>query len=231
MLLTLCMIFPLVQTGELILRKSVFNLPELIVLFTGFLCIGVARLSSSNIIQITFGNFIDFKTEIAFTDSIKTNPFGSFLLLVNFLVSFTLLFLLSAKVYLNRELDQIFFAAGLTCVVALIFLTSSILIAFVTGDSSSMRFGQFLNVNFIHTIGFISFILSILWIFNPGSGSIFLYISIISLGIAYLVRLLKILSVVLREKIPIYYLILYLCTLEILPIYLYVNLFWKYFQI
>jgi len=41
--------------------------------------------------------------------------------------------------------------------------------------------------------------------------------------------LLKILSVALREKIPLYYLILYLCTLEILPVYVSVAVFWKNF--
>jgi len=105
-----------------------------------------------------------------------------------------------------------------TVIVLFYFFAGLLISTFVTGERE--LFSTFITqswVNFI-SFGIVFFVLALLWLLNspinPYISQLFLYI----LLALFLVRMLKILIVALLNGVSWYYLILYLCTLEVLPV-------------
>lgn len=218
----------LIQVGELVARKTPFELLELLGLFMGLSLIGLAKISHSKTLATAFGTLFSLKTEISFNDTVKMHPLGSFLLIINFLVSISLIVFLATKP-LNIDIDNHYwFSLGIASLSLFIYLTGIYVVGFISGELNRIRINQIFTLNFIHITGIVSVFLAIPWIINPHLNIFFTITTATLLGMLYFLRLIKILSVAVREHIPIYYLILYLCTLEILPIFVSVSVFWKY---
>jgi len=225
----LVLLFSLIQVGEFVLRKPIFGYPELIALFLGFLFIGIARMANEKTIQNVWGIFLNFKTEIKFTDSVKIDSFGSFSLILNFIVSSSLLVFLSTENLINTPINHYLFSILFTFFFLLIYLIGFYLVGFITGSMKQLTLGIIYNQNFIHIAGIICLLISIPWLLNPNRDFILFPFSLISLGLLYSIRLVKIFMASFRENIPLYYIILYLCTLEIYPIYMFVRVYDKFF--
>jgi hypothetical protein len=69
-------------------------------------------------------------------------------------------------------------------------------------------------------IGVILFILNLVWVLNPEASSLLSYVLIASLIVLSMQRLLRTSRYLLRRKIEWYYILLYLCTLETMPLLL-----------
>ena len=221
----------LIQTGELILRKTPFDLPVLISLFVSIFLIGLAKISHQKTLETAFGTLFSMKTEISFNDSVKMHPVGSFALIINFLIGMALITFLSTKSLILDTTTHYLFSIGISLLLLLIHLTGIYIVGFISGALGRIQINQIFTINFLHIAGIIACIISIPWIINPQLSNSFTILAMVSLGALYIWRLLKILSVALREKIPFYYLILYLCTLEIFPVYFSVAVFWKNFNV
>lgn len=221
---------PLISIGQLVERKPVFGYPELIVLFSGVLFIGVARLSNDKTMSIVWSIFSNFKVEIKFSDSIKLHPLGSFSLLLNFIASSSLLIFLATKNIFDSSINHYLFSISIALVIFLVHYIGLYLVGLITGSTKQLNLGILYNVNFMHTSGVVCLILSIPWLLNSDKSLLFLFSSIIMIGILYVVRLIKLFTVGFRENIPLYYIILYLCTLEIYPIYMFVRVYDKFFK-
>jgi hypothetical protein len=155
------------------------------------------------------------------------HPLGSFLLNINFLVSISLIVFLATKP-LNIDIrNHYLFSFGIASLSLFIYLSGIYVAGFISGELNRIRINQIFTFNFIHITGIVSVFLAIPWIINPHLDLFFTITTATILGMLYFFRLIKILSVAVREHIPIYYLILYLCTLEILPIFVSVSVFWK----
>lgn len=221
----------LIQTGELIARKSFYDSYQLLLLFLGVAFLGMARLSNSKTISSAFGTLLNFKTEVAFNDSIKIHPLGSFFLILNFLFSGSLLVFLATLPIFDNELAHYLFSFGLAIVVLLIYLIGFYLVGFLTSYSTKLPVGHLHNLNFIHISGLIALILDLPWLLNSQWNEQFSFFAIALFSLLYLIRLIKIISFSFQENISWYYIILYLCTLEIFPIYMFVHVFLKFSEI
>ena len=221
----------LIQTGELIARKSFYDSYQLVFLFLGVAFIGMARLSHSKTISSAFGTLLNFKTEVAFNDSIKIHPTGSFFLILNFIFSAALLLFLASETVFQNELAHYFFSFGLATLILLIYLIGIYLVGFITSYSSKLPIGQLHNLNFIHICGIAALILDLPWLLNSQWNSQFSIFAIILFSLLYVIRLVKITSFAFQENISWYYIILYLCTLEIFPIYMFIHVFLKFSDI
>ncbi|MBM3452256.1 MAG: DUF4271 domain-containing protein [Bacteroidetes bacterium] len=219
----------LIQVGELIARKSIFDNSHLILLFFGFLFLGTARLFDSKIISFSFGTLVNFKTEVSFNDSVKIHPIGSFFLGLNFLFSSSLLFILAMGPIFHLKLTQYLFAFGLATLILLVYLIGIYLVGFITSNFSGYTIGRLHNLNFIHVSGLVALLIDLLWLFNAQWQSKFLIFAIFLFSVLFAIRLIKLTSYAFQEKISWYYLILYLCTLEIFPIYMFSHVFIKFF--
>ena len=218
----------LIQTGELILRKIPFELPELIGLFVSIGLIGLAKISHPKTLETAFGTLFSLKSEISFNDTVKMHPFGSFVLIINFLVSVSLLLFLSTQSFIKNGTEHYLFSLGISALLLFIYLTGIYIVGFISGEMNRIITNQIFTLNFIHISGIAGCLLAIPWLINPHLNFLFTVTTGIILGMLYFLRLIKILSFAVREHIPIYYLILYLCTLEILPVFVSVSVFCKY---
>lgn len=221
----------LIQTGELIARKSFYDSYQLLLLFLGVAFLGMARLSNSKTISSAFGTLLNFKTEVAFNDSIKIHPLGSFFLILNFLFSGSLLAFLATRPIFDNDLAHYLFSFGLAIVVLLIYLIGFYLVGFLTSYSTKLPVGHLHNLNFIHISGLTALILDLPWLLNSQWNEQFSFFAIALFSLLYLIRLIKIISFSFQENISWYYIILYLCTLEIFPIYMFVHVFLKFSEI
>jgi hypothetical protein len=218
----------LIQTGELITRNSFYDGYQLLLLFLGLAFIGMARLSHSKTISSAFGTLLNFKTEIAFNDSIKTHPGGSFFLILNFLFSSSLLFFLASSSVFKNDLTHYVFSFGLSAVILLIYLIGIYLVGFITSYTAKLPIGLLHNLNFIHICGIAALIIDLPWLLNSEWNAQFSIFAILLFSLVYLLRLIKITAFAVQENISWYYIILYLCTLEFFPIYMFIHVFLKF---
>ena len=143
----------LIQTGELIARKSFYDSYQLLLLFLGVAFIGMARLSNTKTLSSAFETLLNFKTEVAFNDSIKIHPLGSFFLIINFLLSGSLLLFLATRSVFQDSLTHYLFSFGLAIVILLIYLIGIYLVGFITSYTSKLPIWILHNLNFIHKYG------------------------------------------------------------------------------
>jgi hypothetical protein len=221
----------LIQTGELIARKSFYDSYQLLILFLGVAFIGMARLSHSKTISSAFGTLLNFKTEVAFNDSIKIHPTGSFFLILNFVFSVALLLFLASETVFQNKLAHYLFSFGLATLILFIYLIGIYLVGFIASYSSKLPIGQLHNLNFIHICGITALILDLPWLLNSQWNMQFSIFAIILFSLLYVIRLVKITSFAFQENISWYYIILYLCTLEFFPIYMFIHVFLKFSEI
>jgi len=80
--------------------------------------------------------------------------------------------------------------------------------------------------NMLKMVGIVFLFLSLLFFFiSKDKQSIIIYPSILIIGIVYLVKTLRIFKIFYRNKLSLYYFILYFCALEIIPIILLIKIF------
>jgi hypothetical protein len=85
--------------------------------------------------------------------------------------------------------------------------------------------------NLLRLVGIVFLILNIgLFFINQKSEFIFIYIALFVALIAYLVKVIRILIIFFNNRFSLYYLILYFCALEIIPVVLLIKLFLFYLQ-
>ena len=225
------LLFALIQTGELLARKSFYDGYQLLLLFSGVAFLGLARLSNSKTISSAFGTLLNFKTEVAFNDSIKIHPIGSFFLILNFLLSGSLLLFLAAQSVFQNDATRYLFAFGLTAIILLIYLIGIYLVGFLTSYSTKLPIGQLHNLNFIHVCGLAALMLDLPWLLNAQWNHEFSIFAVVIFSLLYAIRLVKVYSFAFQENISWYYIILYLCTLEIFPVYMFVHVFLKFSEV
>lgn len=85
--------------------------------------------------------------------------------------------------------------------------------------------------NLLRLVGIVFLILNIgLFFINQKSEFIFIYIALFVALITYLVKVIRILIIFFNNRFSLYYLILYFCALEIIPVVLLIKLFLFYMQ-
>jgi len=100
-------------------------------------------------------------------------------------------------------------------------------IGFISGDrhtSKEYLYNVFLFNKSMALVLF-PFLLTIPYV-NPSIGNILIYISIFVVGFLYILRTFRGIRIMFEKHYPFFYLILYLCSLEILPILI----LWRYLQ-
>lgn len=92
------------------------------------------------------------------------------------------------------------------------------IISVLTGERSLIRI--FTTQSWVNLLffGIVFFLLGVIWLLNPSIGDQLFYIFIYVLIAFYFFRFIKLLMASLLEGVTWYYIILYLCTLEILPL-------------
>jgi hypothetical protein len=190
-------------------------------IFISFLILALVKRSNQRafhtLIQLFFNSAnIDQRMK----ESLRIDSFASIMLLVNYLIIFSVCISLFTNQF-NVFPFWINFWFIWTFPLVLLVLQSGVivLVNWIAGAKlplPSLAGNTFITFQFI---GLLLSILSLVWVLNPeyANQSAIVFISL--LGLAQIIRLLKNSFAVLSNGVAWYYILLYFCTLEILPLF------------
>lgn len=201
-------------------------------LFIAFLLLALAKRLEPRIFGTTLQSFFTLGTPESLQKfEVRFNSTGFVLLGFSFLISLWVCFTLYVQ-HMGTVEHATWYVAGFE-LTSIQLATSTMLIilslivynflgliitSWLTGEKSLMRI--FITQSWVNQLffGFLFFTLGVIWLLNSSAGSYFFHAFLYLFAGFYIVRLLKILIASLLEGVAWYYIILYLCTLEILPI-------------
>ena len=186
-----------------------------------FLLITFARISTAHfLISITKSLYKNRSVEKIALEEHPLSALSSFCLLANFLICGSCLLYLSVNYYFTTIHTATLYAIIYTPMLLLfgpyLFLS---LVEAVSGEYGITHQIKLTNWVIYKFIGVLFSILLLFWVFNDKYASIFAQFLVIILCICYIYRLFRGIVFAFTKGISWYYIILYFCMFEIIPIY------------
>jgi hypothetical protein len=204
----------------LLLRKDVFLEEVVYLLSISFILIAFARLSSRGLVNDLLKMMWKTKQiEKIVQEGYSISSFSSVLLVLNYLLVFsTLIYLILNQTHSTFfSLDNLLFFV-IPLLLLLFPLFSMQLVGILTGESQLFKDLRIKIWVFAHFTGVILSLLLLIWTFNMQWGSILTYIFLGFILLMMMYRYFWGFILTFQKGISPYYIILYFCTLEILPL-------------
>lgn len=214
--------------NQLILRDSNINNVLIYILILSFFLITIAKYRNGKIFVILTKLLLSSKNvEHVLKEELRLGSLSSVTLMLNYFIalatSITLVFYFTFHYTVISALMSGIAFSGFFIILQLLGL-------FLMGLVSN-EFKLVFNVItetllLFESFGIFFFVLTFLWLLNPEYSQIFDKVFLLFIGINFLIRFTKSSLISLQRGISWYYIILYLCTLEILPmlgIYYYIG--------
>lgn len=205
--------------SELTLRDHPITMFIGIGLFVSFLLIAFAKLIKADVYKALLVSLTKTTGLRAFTrEAYPVNKVDSLLLIFNYLfATATILLILfglpGVQTEYRMELSLMIPGA------LLVWSVGSMMVAqLITGEKQIFVEPMIMKIVGAQFLGLLYFLLSLIWVLNSFDQNILIGIIIWSFIIESSVRLVKSISVVYLQGVSFYYIILYFCTLEILPL-------------
>lgn len=192
-----------------------------IFLFGGFVCIAIANLLQSNVYSsLLIANFKFQGVSNFVRESLPLDKMGAMLLFVNYWIAgsaITYLLVKNGLIVTSTHPNLLIF--GVPFIYLLWHLFSLAGVGWLTGEYNSVR--ELIVVKLISTqlLGVIFFVSALVWILNARYGVAIVNVLIWVMIIESVLRWIKSILLIFRRGVAWYYIILYFCTLEILPMY------------
>lgn len=216
--------FILLSPFQLIERDTQMNSYLLVIILICFAFVGIARVAQPDLISQTFVGFFKMKrVDNTGFEGTKLQPSMTALIILNYLVSLgigTFLMLVQKTNFVVALNVSVSFVATLTLLQVLNFR----LVALLTGERSILDLMSAVNKQVWSFGGFLFLILSLFWSLNQELQTQFERIFSLLVIAMIIWRMAKGLLLALQLRYKWYYLILYLCTLEILPLLILIKL-------
>lgn len=188
-------------------------------LFASFVFIAIAKLFKSDVYRMLF--FSNFKVKsinVFLKENYALNRPESFLLILNFFVSSGLILYILLD-FPTPELNPAFLSVLLFPISLFFFSILSIVFAsLLFGEYRTIQQLMFFRIIGVQYLGILYMIIGVVWLFTNQSIHTFLLVVVIVTLLEFFLRILKGVISVLQKNIPWYYIILYFCTLETLPL-------------
>lgn len=203
------------------MRVQSFTLILTCILASSLLLIILARIRNSKAIPTILSSFLkNSSIDQYFKENMRMESLSSIFLLLNYFVCFSVCLFLFFSRILSFDLVwaiglSIFIPIGLFALETL----SILLVGAITGEYKKLQSSLIITLSLNQFFGLFLSLVSLLWIMNPEFNTIYVVVFGILLVLHYLMRVLKNTIAILINGVPWYYLILYFCTLEILPLY------------
>lgn len=214
------------KSGEipnaLTMRSETFTLVLLSVLLLSFLLIAFSRLNNNKSLKTVISIFFkSSSSEQELKENMNLSSLSSIFLVLNYFVSFSL----CSFLYLNRFmlLDNYIstlIAIAVPLILFFIEIIGLILAGWLAGEQKQLFSTIVITLTGNQFVGIAFSLLSLLWIMNPEFNKLFLSLFLSLFILKFFMRILKNSLTVLLKGVPWYYLILYFCTLEILPLFI-----------
>lgn len=225
------MILTLLGQFELTERDNQLNSYLLVIVLLGFAFVGIARVAQPDLIGQTFTGFFKMKrTENSGFDGSKLQPSMTALIMLNYLVSLTSCVFLTLF-HEKNVLDTIGISIIIVAAISLLQTLNFRLVFLLTGERHVLEATKQINKQIWSFGGFIYLALAFFWILNQEHGTFFIDFFVLVFALLFLWRVIKGIRSALQLRYKWYYLILYLCTLEILPLLILSKLAWYFFAV
>ncbi|MEN9699252.1 MAG: hypothetical protein RLZZ301_450 [Bacteroidota bacterium] len=202
---------------ELIERGSQLNSYLLFVVLFSFSFIAVARNANPATLQLVWRKFSKWNKVDSFGfDEEKLQLGIQSLLFINYLLAFSLCVFLVALPYVAFKEAITFGLLSAISFTALQFITFRIGVV-ISGEWPILAYLSDVNKQNWAFSGVVYLGIAFIWILNGYSNQVAPYIFAYTLVAFYFWRLIKCWRIASQLQLPWYYLILYLCTLEIVP--------------
>ena len=189
--------------------------------------IALSKFNNSDLFRSITKSFFRFKLlENNFNDENRIGFAASILLNINFILSLTICFFLAFTNFVSGN-EALIYALCFSAYLIIIQQISFRLVALLSGEHMVSEEIGVLTKQIWHMAGLLFLIIALIWALNLqlATNFIFLYFFILFFLIAF--RCIKGVFLCYKLGIKWYYLILYLCTLEIMPTLLLYNLIIK----
>ncbi len=183
-----------------------------------FVIIAFARLSSK---QMVFGMikaiYKNKQIDKIIQDEYPLNNASSWFLIINYIVSASTLLFLSIPSTNNLNPKIIFLLLPIPFLMVFLPWLSLFLVGFITGEKNSVTESKINTFIFAHFAGIIYSLMLLIWAFNIQWTTIFVQIFVWFTALMWIYRFFRGFIFAINKGITWYYIILYFCTLEILP--------------
>jgi len=224
------MIYTLLSSFELIERNTQMNSYLLVIILLCFAFVGVARVAQPDLIAQTFTGFFKVKRPDSngFEGS-KMQPSMTALIVLNYIISFsTCVFLLLYEQ--SNMLETIWLTIKIVFALTFLQLINFRLVFILSGERAILDSMSAVNKQIWSFGGFILTCMALLWILNQELQHGFEQLFFIVFSSLIVWRIVKGLLLAVQLRYKWYYLILYLCTLEILPLLILTKIAWSNFS-
>lgn len=218
--------------SNLILREN--NLSHLIIplVVISFILITFAKYQNnhifSSLIRLLFSNK---NFEQILKEDLKLSSSSSVALVLNYFFIISTCVFLGIQASLDVKMNvTIAISILIPLFVFVLQLLSLWIIGVLTKEIKLIVTPLLQTIVLIEFIGFILFFLALIWVLNPQFSHYFLITFGVILGLGFIIRFIKSLLSVLQKGVPLYYIILYFCTLEILPLFIAYYYLGKFFN-
>ncbi len=208
--------------GMLSLRQnnlSHFVIPLVVI---SFIIITFAKYQNHSIFYSLFKLVFAHKNfEQLIKEDLKILSSSSIALIINyFLIIATCVYLSLQTKWGEKFENPIFLSIAIPIGVFILQIASLWIIGLVTKEIKIIIVPLLETTVISEIIGFLLFFLALIWVLNPQYSEYFLMTFGALLIFGFIIRFIKSLFAVLRKGVSWYYIILYFCTLEILPLFI-----------
>lgn len=202
-----------------------------LLLIIGLLLFAIARAFDSGYLKKIIANYFSLSDSVSVQkNEIKIVSLPSLLLILNYFLGLWICCMFFVKTLFDSS-EYLYLITGIVAIVLVIYQIIGVVITmWITGETITLKEQLIQTLTGFQFSGMLLTLLGLVWFFNPQFNNELFYIfSGIYLGLIF-IRILKGIMLSLFQGIVWYYIILYFCTLEILPIlvtYYYVDLNFK----
>lgn len=190
-------------------------------LFLSFLLVSTARLMRARVFATLIISFTKIRGLSSYVrDTHKLNKREAIVLYVNYLLTFGLVFFVFEDIETIELENETILAAVVPVVMAVWPIICMLLVGFLTGESKFFVDPIMMKIIGAQLLGAIYFICVLIWALNFIDGITLIQIVFWIFIIESTLRIIKSIWGVYNAGASWYYIILYLCTLEILPLWL-----------
>lgn len=206
---------------ELLVRSQPITMIIGIGIFLSFAIISVAKLVKSDIYSVLMISFVKNKGLYNYIrESFSIQKVGSILLIFNYLISFGLLLILMFDLDVFSNKNHMLFVMLIPISFFAVHFLNLYIIGWITGETELIKSPVIMKINGVQLLGLACSILVFLWSLNFLDYKLLIQITVWVFVIETVVRILRSLVYVLSQGVSWYYIIVYLCTLEILPLFI-----------
>ena len=202
-------------------RAQTYTLLMFGVLSLSFAMIAVSRMSNNRSISTVMSVFFrSTSVDQVLKENMRLNSLSSVLLILNYFISFSLCtFILFNRIILLEVVWSVLFAVAVPLIWFILEILGLLTIGWLTGEQKRVEISIINTLTGSQFSGLVLSVIALFWIMNPDLNRLFLALFIAVICLKFATRLLKNSIAVLSSGVPWYYLILYFCTLEILPLF------------